>query len=233
MKPYWLALMGVSTLAVVACGGGKSSADAAEADAEAAMTTSAAAQDTMEDEGATGDTDPFAAVSSGTYVLEPTHAYVVFQYDHLGYSRPVIGFTDFDATVELDKETPTNSSLTVTIDPASIDSGVEDFDEHLVSADMFDVETYPEISFTSTSIELDTPTTGTLTGDLTMKGVTKPVTLDVTLNGAGVHPRSELDHFGISARGTLMRDEWNLGYATPAVGNEVELIIETEFNRPE
>jgi polyisoprenoid-binding protein YceI len=80
---------------------------------------------------------------------------------------------------------------------------------------------------------MDGADSGQLTGDLTMKGVTRPVTLDVTLNGAGKHPMTGSDTFGISASGTLDRTEWNLGYAAPAVGEEVTLRIEAEFKRAE
>lgn len=179
------------------------------------------------------ETSPLAALPAGTYQLEDTHAYVTFSYSHLGFSRPVLRFQEFDATAEVVPDDPVSSSLRVTIDPASIDSAVEKFDEHLKSADMFDVAQHPEITFVSTGIEMTSPTEGTMTGDLTMKGVTKPVTLDVTLNGAGAHPMTGAETFGISATGTLDRTEWDLGYAAPAVGEEVELRIEAEFVQAE
>lgn len=198
--------------------------------AEAATAQEPLSEDLLEAEAETLDeTSPLAALPAGTYELEDTHAYVTFSYSHLGFSKPVLAFNEVDATAEVNPEDPAASSLSVTIDPASIDSAVEKFDEHLKSADMFDVEQYPEITFVSTGIDMASGTTGTMTGDLTMKGVTKPVTLDVTLNGAGQHPMTGLDTFGISATGTLDRTEWDLGYAAPAVGEEVDLRIEAEF----
>ena len=189
-------------------------------------------EDVLAAEAATLDqTSPLAALPAGTYALEPTHAYITMSYSHLGFSNPILRFTSFDATADLNPGDPAASTLRVTIDPASIDSAVEKFDEHLKSADMFDVASHPEITFVSTDITMTDGSTGTLTGDLTMKGITRPVTLDVTLNGAGEHPMNGADTFGISATGTLDRTEWDLGYAAPAVGTDVTLRIEAEFQQ--
>lgn len=232
MRSLLLAAISTTALATAAC------ADETEAPAEdtapaAEETAAPAAAQTDMAEDATEEAESphdFSGITSGTYVLEKTHAYVTFSYSHLGYSHPILRWNGLDATVDLDTEDPAASSLEVTIDASSIDSGVEKFDEHLQSEDMFNVATYPEITFTSTDIDLDA---GTLTGDLTMMGQTHPVTLDVELNGAGEHPMSGKEHFGISATGTLDRTEWGLGYAAPAVGTEVDLRIETEFNKAE
>lgn len=174
---------------------------------------------------------PLAGIAAGDYVMDKTHGYVTFSYSHLGFSNPVLRFDDVDASVTLDNKDPAKSTLMVTIDPASINSGVEKFDGHLVSSDMFDVEKHDTITFKSTSIEIGDDNMGTLTGDLMIKGITKPVTLDVTLNKAGEHPFAKKDTFGISATGTIDRTEWDLSYATPAVGAKVDLVIEAEFNK--
>jgi len=174
------------------------------------------------------ETPDISSISSGEYVMDKTHGYVTFSYSHLGYSHPILRFDDVDASVTLDSGNPAASSLNVSIDPASINSGVEKFDNHLKSGDMFDVESYPGITFTSTAIDLDA---GTLTGDLTIKDVTKPVTLDVTLNGAGEHPMSGSDHFGITATTTVDRRDWGLDYFAPAVGTDVDIRIEAEFKK--
>ena len=207
-------------------------AQAAPTAAEAATPADPIEEDVLEAEAETVEAEsPLAALPGGTYRLEPTHAYITMSYSHLGFSNPVLRFNSFDATAELNPEDPAASTLTVTIDPASIDSAVEAFDQHLTSPDMFDVANHPEITFVATDIAMEDGSTGTLTGDLTMKGITKPVTLDVTLNGAGEHPMNGADTFGISATGTLDRTEWDLGYAAPAVGTEVDLRIEAEFQR--
>ncbi|MEO0575361.1 MAG: YceI family protein [Pseudomonadota bacterium] len=171
-----------------------------------------------------------ADVPAGNYELEKTHAYITFTYSHLGFSNPVVGFNDFDVALSLDNEDVSSSTLNVSIDPASIDSKVEKFDAHLKGDDMFDVAKFPSITFNATSIEMTGDNTMDVTGNLTMKDVTKQVTLKAVLNKAGTHPFSKKPTLGISASTKLMRKDWNLGYAVPAVGNEVTLNIQVELN---
>jgi len=168
---------------------------------------------------------------AGIYKSEDTHAYITFQYLHQGYARPTLRWNDFDATINLNPDSPTDSTLSVTIDAASIDSGVERFDGHLVSADFFDVDNYPEITFVSKNLSQSLTGRGKLTGELTMKGITKPVTLDVTLNKVGEHFQSKKSIIGISATTMIKRSDWNLGKYTPVVGDDVEISIEVEFVR--
>ncbi|MEM6648888.1 MAG: YceI family protein [Pseudomonadota bacterium] len=170
-----------------------------------------------------------STLSSGTYALDKTHGYVTFSYSHQGYSYPILRFDDVDGVVNFNAGNVTASTLSVDIDPASINSAVPDFDEHLVSSDFFDVENHPEITFSSTSLNLETPYSGTLTGDLTVKGVTKPLTLDVTLNKAGPNAMKGTEMFGVTATGQLDRRDFDLGLYAPAVGAEVDLRIEAEF----
>jgi len=175
---------------------------------------------------------PGADVSTavpGVYKSEATHAYITFQYLHQGYARPTLRWNDFEATVNLDASNPTASTLNVTIDAASIDSGVEKFDEHLVSADFFDVANHPAITFTSTSLNQAAIGRGQLMGELTMKGITKPVKLDVTLNKVGENFRSKKPMIGISAKTRIKRSDWDLGKYTPVVGDDVDISIEVEF----
>ncbi|MBB4659667.1 YceI family protein [Parvularcula dongshanensis] len=234
LKTPALLTTSLAALLLAACGG-----EASEAPAQSRQTAEQAAsadepvdQQVIEAEAeSVEEENPLAAIPAGTYVVDPGHAYITMSYSHLGMSHPVLRFDSFDATAEVNPDAPAASTLRVEIDPTSINSAVEKFDEHLQSADMFDVAQYPEITFVSTGIEMESATSGTLTGDLTMKGVTRPVTLDVTLNGAGMHPMAEIPAFGISATGTLDRTEWNLGYAVPNVGAEVDLRIEAEFQQ--
>lgn len=167
---------------------------------------------------------------SGTYKAEAGHAYIAFSYDHQGYSKPILRWGEFDGTVELNAEAPEDSSVSVTIPVASIDSGVEAFDGHLKGAGFFDVETYPTITFKSTDINQIITGSGQLTGDLTIKGVTKPITLNVTLNKVGQNFRSGVDMFGISATGSLNRGDYGLDKYLP-VGEYVSLMIEVEFQK--
>ena len=171
------------------------------------------------------------SVPSGTYKSESGHAYIAFTYSHQGYSKPIIRFNTFDATLELDNENPANSTLSVNIDPASVDTNVTKFDDHLKSADFFDVATYPNIAFTSTSMTQSSGDTGKVTGDLTMHGVTKPLTLDVTLNKAG-KTRSGNPKFGISATANLKRSDWGMDTYAPMADDQT-IMIEVEFDKAE
>ena len=169
----------------------------------------------------------------GVYKSEASHAYITFQYLHQGYARPTLRWNDFDATVNLDPSNPTASTLNVVIDTASIDSGVEKFDQHLVSPDFFDAAAHPKITFNSTSLIEASTGKGSITGDLTMKGITKPVELFVTLNKVGENFRSKKPMIGISATAKLKRSDWDLGKHTPLVGDDVDISIEVEFIKEE
>ena len=172
--------------------------------------------------------DDLSEAQPGTYQLEKTHAYVAMSYSHQGYSRPLLHFRGLDATLELNEDV-TSSTVVVSIDPASIDSGVDEFDGHLRGDNFFDVENFPEAGFSSTSIVANDDGTYTLNGELTAKGITKPVSLDVTFNKGGSHFQLKTPQLGFSASGVISRSEWDLGYAVPIVGDEVTLTIEVEF----
>lgn len=208
-----------AALALSACG-----------DATVTETTQAATKTAVEASKAAMPETTIASIPSGNYVMDKTHGYVTFEYLHQGYSRPTLRFDDVDAVLTLDSETPTNSSVNVTIKADSIDTGVPKFDDHIKGKDMFDVANHPTITFVSTSLTQKDAAHGTLTGDLTMKGITKPVTLDVKFNKAGQHFRTKMPMAGFSASGKIMRSDWDMGYAVPAVGDEVEIRVEAEFN---
>ncbi len=172
------------------------------------------------------------AVPSGAYELENTHGYITFSYNHLGFSTPHVGFNTFDVALEANSEDPTQSSVNVTIDAASIDSRVAEFDKHLNGADYFDTANHPEITFKSTKMVATGTSTFDVTGDLTIKGVTKPVTLNATINKADNHPMRGVPTIGLSATGSLSRSEWGLGKYVPAVGDEVRIYITVELIKP-
>lgn len=227
---------------LIACAQAESAAD--KATETAAAKTSEAAQKTTDKmkETVKGAADTAKSVKpsapgidigtapSGSYVAEAGHAYIAFSYSHQGYSNPILRWGEFDGKLELDSANPEKSSLSVTIPVASIDSGVDAFDEHLVSADFFDAANHPTITFTSTDMEQIYTGTGRVTGDLTIKGVTKPITLNVKLNKVGKHFRSGKDMFGISAKGNLRRSEHGVDKYAP-MGDDVKLMIEVEFQK--
>ena len=168
-------------------------------------------------------------VPSGKYALDSTHGYITFTYSHLGFSNPRVGFNSFDTVLDLDTDSPENSTVAVTIDAASIDSRVAEFNEHLNGADFFNTAEYPTITFKSTRVTATGDNTFDVTGDLTILGTTKPVTLATTINKAGNHPLRNVPTVGVSASTKLMRSEWGLGAYVPAVSDEVELSIEVEL----
>lgn len=167
-------------------------------------------------------------VPSGTYTMDKGHGYVTFSYLHQGLSHPQLRFRDIDSTLILDADHPENSQVSVSIKAGSIDSGVDKFDDHLNGADFFSTEANPEITFKSTSFTRDSATTGTMTGDLTMMGVTKPLTLDVKLVGTKDGDKPAL---GVDATGTLLRSDFALGKYVPYVGDEIELLISVEYHK--
>lgn len=170
-------------------------------------------------------------VPSGDYGLDKTHGYVTFSYDHLGFSNPHVGFESFEVALTLDSENIQNSTVNVLIDATSISSRVEVFDGHLNGANFFDTENHPTITFKSTGIEVTGNSTMNVTGDLTIKGVTKPVTLETTINKAADHPMRKIPTIGVSARAVVSRSEWGLDRAVPNVGDEVTIWIEVELPR--
>lgn len=193
---------------------------------EAAKSTADAAQ-TMKPSAPGVD---ISTAPSGIYKAEAGHAYIAFSYDHQGYSKPILRWGEFDATIDLKADDPESSTVSVTIPVASIDSGVEAFNGHLKGAGFFDVENHPTITFNSTDINQIVTGSGQLTGDLTIKGVTKPITLSVKLNKVGQNFRSGVDMFGISATGSLNRGDYGLDKYLP-VGEYVNLMIEVEFQK--
>ena len=179
-----------------------------------------------------GATDSITAnISPGTYVPDDRHAYISFSYSHLGLSNPQLFFTDFDATVELNGGNVGGSSVSIVIDAASIDSALPELDDDLKSARFFDVENHPKITFHSTSYEQSSEDGGQLTGDLSVRGVTRPVTLDVKINSAAMNRMSRKEMLGISATGTIKRSDYGLDTMLPMVGDEVSLDIQVEFEK--
>ena len=163
-----------------------------------------------------------------TYGLDPTHTNVVASWNHLGFSHPVMHFGDAEGTLVYDAEDVGASSVTVTLPVAGLDGFTDAFNQHLLSAELFDAAKYPQITFASTRVEAAGEDRLKITGDLTIKGITRPVVLDATLNGRGEHPKAGREAIGFDATTTVKRSEFGLGYAVPAVSDEVVLRITTE-----
>ncbi len=169
-----------------------------------------------------------SAQAADSYTIDPAHTNVLFKVSHLGFSNFIGEFNGTEGTFTFDPADAAASSVDVTIPLDQVSTDVPKLDEHLRSADFFDTATYPTATFKSTAVTVTGETTGTLTGDLTLHGVTKPVTLDVTFNKAAKHPMMDVNVAGFSATGTIKRTEFGITTYAPAVGDDVTLIIEVE-----
>ncbi len=144
------------------------------------------------------------------WVLDKGHAHIGWEIDHMGLSRTVGRFNDFDGTFLIDEETPENSQITFTINAASIDSNHAERDAHLRHADYLDVEAHDTITFTSSAVQMLTPTSGKLHGTMDLRGVTAPVTLDFTMVRDRSYPDfipnyDEVRVVGFEATGEILR----------------------------
>jgi len=172
-----------------------------------------------------------ARVEGGNFEVDKTHAKVMFSYSHFGYSQSYGLFTDFAAKLSFDPKALASSSLQATFNLNGIETLVPRLNDHLKSPDFFDVAQFPTATFKSTKITQTGPTTGVVTGDLTLHGVTKPVSLDVTFNGGGIHPAKKKYDLGFNAVGHLKRSDFGVGAYVPMVGDDVTLTISAEFDR--
>lgn len=182
-----------------------------------------------------GTTD-YKEMPAGKYEIDDTHASLTWKVSHLGLSNYTARFTDIDATIEFDPKAPENSKVTASINPTSLETDYpypeeKDFDKKLIEdKDWFNASKFPKITFTSTGIERTGDNTGVMKGELNFLGVSKPLSLDVTFNGAmKKQPFSGKPTLGFSANGRLKRSDWGMGTYVPNIGDDVELIIEAEF----
>jgi polyisoprenoid-binding protein YceI len=178
---------------------------------------------------------------SGDYKIDKAHTSLIFRVNHIGFSNYTAQFTGIDGTLKLDAKDPTQSSLTATIDPRSLmlNAPPAGFLDTLLGDKWLSAVAFPTMTFRSTRIELTGPNTARITGDLTLRGATRPVTLDATFNGgyAG-HPYDPNARIGFSARGSLKRSAFGVSEGIPppgstmGVSDDVTIEIETEFNGP-
>ena len=169
------------------------------------------------------------AQAADNYVLDSNHTNIDFRISHFGFSNPSGKFTKAQGTLVLDEANPANSKITVTLSLNDIVTGVEKLDEHLKSKDFFDVAQFPSVNFVSTSVKVTGKDTADVTGNLTLHGVTKPVTLAVHLNKIGTNMRG-LKTAGFGATTMIKRSEFGITTYVPALGDDVTLTIESEAN---
>lgn len=167
---------------------------------------------------------------AGTYVVDKTHASLIARVKHMGLSDYTMRFTGFDATYSWDPKSPQTAQVEATFQAASLDTGEPKFSSEFAEK-FLDAKANPTIRFVSTSIVQTSPGKGTMTGDLTLRGETRPLTLDVTFQGYASGMAGQRS--GFSARGVIKRSDFGstflLNLPLAFVGDEVELILELEF----
>jgi len=167
-----------------------------------------------------------APLYATTYTFEPNYTQGTVHWDHLGFSTPAAQFGQGEGTLSFDPAEPTKASVKVTIPLASLSTSVPDLDAHLRSNDFFETTKYSSATFTSSNVEKgETPNKLIVTGELNLHGVSKPVTLAVTIVRIGVNPRTSVSTIGFDATTKLKRSDFGLGKFVPQVGDEIPVHI--------
>ena len=162
------------------------------------------------------------------YKIDPTHTATVFSWNHFGFSTPSANFTDIQGTIKVDNAKPSNSSVEVTIPLSSVNTNVVALDKEFQEEAWFNAAKYPNITFKSTKVETKDKKHFKITGDLTVKGVTKPVVLDAVLNKQGEHPMAKVPAIGFNATTSFNRSAFGIGNYVPNVGDKIIVNITTE-----
>jgi polyisoprenoid-binding protein YceI len=165
------------------------------------------------------------AVAAQKYDIDTNHTYVTFTYNHLGFSNPIVHLEKISADFQLDTADLTKSSIAVTLPLEGLHTGVAKLDDDLKSPNFFDAAKYPEIMFKSSRVEKTSADGLTISGDLTVHGVTKPVVLNAKVNKIGDNPMGKGPSAGFEADATLKRSEFGVGKLAPAVGDEIKVHI--------
>ena len=168
----------------------------------------------------------FAA--STDYKIDPTHTATLFSWSHFGFSNPTANFNDVQGVIKVDDQNPEKSSVSVTIPVKSVDTHVTALDTEFLKEDWFNEAKFPTITFKSTKVETTDKKHFKILGDLTVKGITKPVTLEATLNQQAKHPMTKKPTVGFNATTTFKRSDFGVAQYVPAVSDEITVNITTE-----
>jgi polyisoprenoid-binding protein YceI len=177
------------------------------------------------------------ALATETYRFDEAHTEIRFSWSHAGITTQSAEFERVAGEVVIDRGEIANSRVEVVIDPTGIETGVDAFNEHITSADFFDVAEHGEIRFAATEVVRVGQDRAHITGDLTIKGITHPVTLDAVLTFDGPHPLGAFNeqydayYTGFEATATVLRSRWDLGMFAPLVSDAVDITIRTELRR--
>lgn len=162
------------------------------------------------------------------YKIDPTHTATLFSWNHFGFSTPSANFSDIQGVIKVDNAKPANSSVNVTIPLSSVNTNVPALDKEFQEEAWFNAAKYPNITFKSTKVETKDKKHFKITGDLTVKGITKPVVLDAVLNKQGEHPMAKVPAIGFNATTSFNRSDFGLGNYVPNVGDKITVNITTE-----
>jgi polyisoprenoid-binding protein YceI len=179
--------------------------------------------------GKPGSADP-SKVTGGTYAVDGGHTQVVFAYDHMGLSNNVGVIAQPTGALTLDPKNPSAAKVSVEFQVANVRTGIPALDEHLQKPEFFDGAQFPTARFESTGVKVE-GTSAEITGNLTIKGITKPVTLEAQFYGAGANPMNKKENVGFSATGAIKRSDFGMGAYVPVVGDEIELKITAAFQK--
>ncbi|GAC1359928.1 MAG: YceI family protein [Acidobacteriaceae bacterium] len=173
-----------------------------------------------------------SVAQTSSWTIDPAHSNVEFQIRHLGVSNVHGALTGLKGTVQLDEKDVTKSSVSATIETSTVSTSNDARDKHLKSPDFFDIGKYPQISFKSSSLS-NAGGKLQMTGDLTLNGVTKPVTLDVDGPAPPQKGMGGKTVSGFSGTGTIKRSDFNFGskYAPPMLGDDVKFTIDIEIGK--
>lgn len=164
------------------------------------------------------------------YTLDPTHTEVIFSWSHLGFSNPTGKFSMVSGTLDIDFDEPEKSVLDVKLSFDNMATGVQKMDEELKGDKFFKVKEYPTATFKSTAVKLTDKNKADVTGNLTLKGISKPVVLHVTFNQKGENFMKQ-PTAGFSATGSLKRSDFMMSEYVPMVSDDIQLTITAEVNK--
>ncbi len=172
-----------------------------------------------------------AQIPAGTYAVDPNHTQVGWRVSHMGFTNYAGGFSDVSGTLQLTPKDPAAAKLTIKIPVASVTTTSGKLTDELKGDQWLDGGKYPEMTFVSTKVAPAGKDHAKVTGDLTLHGVTKPVTLDVTLIGAGVNPLDKKMTVGFEATGVVRRSEFGVKTYLPLIGDDLHLTIAGAFEK--
>ena len=170
---------------------------------------------------------PISAFAADSYTVDPLHTFPRFRINHLGFSTMQGRFDKTSGKITLDRAAKTGT-VELLIETASVDTGFFKRDDHLKSPDFFNAAEFPTITYKSTAIHFNGDTPSSVDGNLTISGVTKPVTFTIDAFNCGANPMNKKDECGADASADIKRSDFGVKYGVPNIGDDVKLILEIE-----